>query len=78
MLNITAPDDSATEVKPLTLTKTITAINVMFTHAAVQNTPLQRIKSIFQLVGWAEFQLHLTNEKVPRSVRNVHVSTYYC
>ena len=47
----------------------------MFTHAAVQNTPLQIIESVFQLVGWTELRLHLTNEKVPNSVRNIHVSS---
>jgi len=47
----------------------------MFIHAAVQNTPLQIIQSILQIVGWAELRLHLTNEKVPNSVRNIHVSS---
>ena len=32
----------------------------------------------FQLVAWAEFKLHVTNEKVPNSIRNVHVSRHHC
>ena len=54
----------------------ITAIIVMFTPAAVQNAPLQRIDSIFQLVGWTDFRLHLANEQMKRFPIQLEMYTF--
>ena len=71
------PGDSAISHKALMLPNTIIAITNMFTYSVVQNTSVQIIESIIQIMELVELGPASTNEKVPHSTGNIRVSGYY-